>query len=81
MVNKTLVSASSRQKEHFKDSFAEIVKNNMKLKDNYRVQFFDAITKSNYVFNGLDGKSINILAYLTLEETEEYRKLKHSWQD
>ena len=80
MANKILISATSLQKEHFRNVFADIVKDNAKLRNNYTVQFFDSVTKGNYVFNGLDGKSINVLAYLTIEETEKYRKLKQSWQ-
>jgi hypothetical protein len=81
MAIKTLVAANARQKENFINKFADIIKNNAKLKDKYKIQFFDSTTKSNYVFNDLDGKSINVLQSLTLEETEEYKKLKHAWQE
>jgi hypothetical protein len=81
MAAKNLVPASSIQKENFMTSFAGIVKSNDRLRNNYKIQFFDTTSKSNYQFNGLDGKSINVLQFLTLEETEEYRKLKNHWQD
>jgi hypothetical protein len=81
MALKNLVAANSKQKENFISRFADIIKNNAKLKDNYKIQFFDSTTKSNYVINDLNGKSINVLQSLTLEETEEYKKLKHNWQD
>ena len=81
MALKNLVPANSRQKENFITRFADIIKNNAKLKDNYKIQFFDSTSKSNYVINDLNGKSINVLQSLTLEETEEYKKLKHNWQD
>jgi len=78
MVAKT--SASVSQKENFKARFAEIIQNNQDLKDNYSIQFFETAQKSNYSFTGRDGKSLNILSRLTLEETEKYKGLKSSWQ-
>jgi hypothetical protein len=78
MIAKT--SASATQKENFKARFAEIIKNNLDLKGNYSIQFFDTAQKSNYSFTGGDGKSLNILSRLTLEETEKYKGLKSSWQ-
>ena len=72
--------ATAVQKDNFITRFGEIVKNNKELKDNYRVQFFDTASKSNYVINGLNGKSINVLASLSLEEREEYKVLKSDWQ-
>ena len=39
MLNKSVATAS--QKENFKTSFAEIIKNNSKLKDMYTIQFFE----------------------------------------
>jgi len=78
MVVKT--TASAIQKENFKTSFAEIIKNNTKLKDQYSIQFFETAQKSNYGFTGRDGKSLNILSSLSLEETEKYKALKSSWQ-
>ena len=74
-------TASSIQKENFKTRFAEIVKNNIQLKDQYSIQFFDTAVKSNYVFYGLNGKTINILGTLTLTETEQYKILKLDWQN
>ena len=79
MVAKT--TASAVQKENFKSRFAEIVKNNANLKDHYSIQFFETAIKSNYVFYDLNGKTINILAALTLEETEKYKFLKLDWQN
>ena len=79
MVAKT--TASAIQKENFKIRFAEIIKNNSKLKDQYTIQFFETAQKSNYGFTGKDGKSLNILSSLTLEETEKYKVLKTSWQN
>jgi hypothetical protein len=74
-------SATAAQKEGFQIKFSEIVKNNKALSGQYTIQFFDAAGKSNYVFNGLNGKSMNVLVFLTLEEREEYRNLKSDWQD
>ena len=79
MVAKT--TASAIQKENFKAKFAEIVKNNAKLIDQYSIQFFETAQKSNYAFTGRDGKSLNILSSLTLEETEKYKILKSTWQN
>ena len=74
-------TASALQKENFKLKFAEIIKNNENLKDNYSIQFFETAQKSNYGFTGRDGKSLNILSSLTLEESEKYKVLKSSWQN
>lgn len=79
MVNKTVATAI--QKENFKTVFAEIVKDNAKIREQYSIQFFETAQKSNYVFNSRDGKSLNVLSVLTLEEAERYRHLKSSWQD
>jgi hypothetical protein len=79
MVAKT--TASAIQKENFKTRFAEIIANNTNLKDQYSIQFFETAQKSNYGFTGRDGKSLNILSSLTLEEAEKYKVLKSSWQD
>jgi hypothetical protein len=74
-------TASAVQKENFRTRFAEIIKNNAKLKDQYSIQFFETAQKSNYGFTGRDGKSLNILSSLTIEELEKYKVLKTSWQD
>ncbi|MGZ3749836.1 MAG: hypothetical protein ACXVIY_00640 [Mucilaginibacter sp.] len=74
-------TASAVQKENFRTRFAEIIKNNSKLRDQYSIQFFETAQKSNYGFTGRDGKSLNILSSLTLEELEKYKVLKTSWQD
>jgi len=79
MVAKTI--ASTIQKENFRTRFAEIIKNNTNLKGQYSIQFFETAQKSNYGFTGRDGKSLNILPSLTLEETEKYKVLKSSWQN
>jgi hypothetical protein len=79
MVNKTV--ATTIQKENFKAVFAEIVKDNAKIREQYSIQFFETAQKSNYVFNSRDGKSLNVLSVLTLEEADRYRHLKSSWQD
>jgi hypothetical protein len=79
MVAKT--TASAVQKENFKTKFAEIIKDNENLKDKYSIQFFETAQKSNYGFTGRDGKSLNILSSLTLEEAEKYKVLKSSWQN
>ncbi|WP_295673165.1 hypothetical protein [uncultured Mucilaginibacter sp.] len=79
MVAKT--TATAIQKENFKLRFAEIIKNNSNLKDKYTIQFFETAQKSNYVFYGLNGKTINILLALTLEEAEKYKTLKFDWQN
>ena len=79
MVTKT--TASAIQKENFRTKFAEIIKNNVNLRDKYTIQFFETAQKSNYGFTGRDGKSLNILSSLTLEETEKYKILKGSWQN
>jgi len=72
--------ATAVQKETFVSRFGEIVKNNDQLRDNYRVQFFDTASKSNYVINGLNGKSINVLGSLSPDELEKYKLLKSNWQ-
>jgi len=79
MVAKT--TATIIQKENFKTKFAEIIKDNTSLKDQYSIQFFETAQKSNYVFTGRNGKSLNILLSLTLEEAEKYKILKSSWQN
>ena len=79
MVAKT--TASAIQKENFKIRFAEIVKNNTALKDQYSIQFFETAQKSNYGFSGRDGKSLNILSSLSIEEAEKYKVLKINWQN
>jgi hypothetical protein len=79
MVAKT--TASAIQKENFKTRFAEIIKDNANLRDQYSIQFFETAQKSNYGFTGRDGKSLNILSSLTIEETENYKVLKSSWQN
>jgi hypothetical protein len=78
MVAKT--TATAVQKENFKTRFAEIIENNAGLKGQYSIQFFETAQKSNYAFSGRDGKSLNILANLSLEEAEQYKVLKSSWQ-
>lgn len=80
MVAKTTV-ATVVQKEAFKTKFAEIIKNNANLKDQYSIQFFETAQKSNYGFTGKDGKSLNILSSLSLEEAEKYKVLKTTWQN
>jgi len=77
-LNKSVATAS--QKENFKTIFAEITRNNVKIRDQYSIQFFETAQKSNYGFTGRDGKSLNVLSVLTLEEAEKYRLLKSSWQ-
>jgi len=79
MLNKSVATAS--QKENFKTSFAAIIKNNAELRDQYTIQFFETAQKSNYAFSSRNGKSLNILSVLTLEEAEKYRLLKSTWQD
>jgi hypothetical protein len=79
MVAKT--TATILQKENFRTRFAEIIKNNTSLKDQYSIQFFETAQKSNYGFTGRDGKSLNILSSLSLEEAEKYKILKSSWQN
>jgi hypothetical protein len=79
MVAKT--TASAIQKENFRTRFAEIIKDNANLRDQYSIQFFETAQKSNYGFTGRDGKSLNILSSLTVEETENYKVLKSSWQN
>jgi hypothetical protein len=74
-------TATTIQKENFKTRFAEIIKDNTSLKDQYSIQFFETAQKSNYGFTGRDGKSLNILSNLTVEETEKYKVLKSSWQN
>ena len=74
-------TATAIQKENFKTRFAEIIKNNANLRDQYSIQFFETAQKSNYGFTGRDGRSLNILSSLTLEEAEKYKVLKSSWQN
>jgi len=79
IINPTIASAI--QRENFKINFAEIVKNNEKLQGKYSIKFFDISVKTNYVINGLNGKSINVLEFLSSEEIDNYRKLKSNWRD
>jgi hypothetical protein len=79
IINPTIASAI--QRENFKVNFAEIVKNNEKLQGKYSIKFFDISVKTNYVINGLNGKSINVLEFLSSEEIDNYRKLKSNWRD
>lgn len=72
--------ATAAQKENFKIKFAELVQHNEKLSNKYTIQFFDTAAKSNYVINGLDGKSMNVNQHLSLDELEAYRDLKNHWQ-
>jgi len=81
MAAKNPSPATATKKENFVTRFEEIIKDNAKLKDNYKIQFFDTLVKSNYVINGLNGKSINVLESLSFEEREEYKILKSNWQD
>jgi hypothetical protein len=73
-------TATAEQKEKFKARFAEIVSENPLIKDQYTIQFFETLQRSNYAINGKDGKSLNILLSLTEEEAEQYKVLKSSWQ-
>ncbi len=73
------ITATMSQKENFRTRFAEIIKDNANLKDQYSIQFFETAQKSNYGFTGRDGKSLNILPSLTIEETEKYKVLKSTW--
>ena len=53
-LNKSVATAG--QKENFKAIFAEIIRNNAGLRDQYSIQFFETAQKSNYSFTGRDGK-------------------------
>lgn len=80
MAVKIIVPATLKQKNNFITEFAEIVKSNDRLRDKYKILFFDSTSKTNYLINGLDGKSINVLQFMTIEESEQYKKLKSNWQ-
>jgi hypothetical protein len=69
------------QKEAFRTTLAEIVQHNEKLHQKYTVQFFDTAAKTNYVIKGLDGKSMSLRDFLTIEEFDLYLALKNHWQD
>ena len=71
--------ATAIQKENFKTRFADIVKDNEALHNRYSIQFFDTAVKSNYVINGPDGKSINVIQLLSIEEADNYLALKNQW--
>jgi hypothetical protein len=73
--------ATTLQKESFRTTFAEIVQHNEQLHHKYTVQFFDTVAKTNYVINGLNGKSMNVREFLTIEEFDRYLSLKNHWQD
>jgi len=81
MAFKNPTIATSIQKENFKNRFSQIIKKNENLNGKTSIYFFDTATKSNYVINGLDGKSLNVLEFLSLDEREEYRILKSDWLD
>lgn len=72
--------ATAVQKENFKTMFTDIVKENLQLVNQFSIVFFDTNT-TNYVINGLDGKSINVIQYLSEEELENYRTLKNHWRN
>lgn len=72
--------ATAVQKENFKTIFTDIVKENTQLADQFSIVFFDTTT-TNYVINDLDGKSINVIQYLSEEELENYRTLKNRWRN
>jgi uncharacterized protein YpmB len=72
--------ATVSQKENFKTMFEAIVQQNSQLVNQFKIQFFDT-TRTNYVINGLDGKSINVIACMSETELEQYRALKNSWQN
>ncbi|MGF7080075.1 hypothetical protein [Mucilaginibacter sp. UYCu711] len=71
--------ATEFQKENFKTTFEAIVQKNSNLHNQFKIQFFDT-TRTNYVINGLNGKSINVIASMSDEELELYRALKSNWQ-
>jgi len=79
-MNKQQTHATLIQKENFEKEFEGIVKNNDRLRENYKIQFFHISSKTNYVINGNDGRSINVLQELSPEELEQYKALKSSWQ-
>jgi hypothetical protein len=81
MAAKPTAPASQIKKENFIKEFEGIVKNNGQLRDNYKIQFFDTAARTNYVINGLNGKSINVLGDLSPEELERYKALKSNWQN
>jgi hypothetical protein len=71
--------ATANQKENFKATFTNIVKRNAQLINQFSIVFFDT-SRTNYVINGLDGRSINIIDYLSEQELEDYRILKNNWR-
>ena len=73
--------ATAAQKENFKNRFAQIVCHNDSLNNHYTIQFFETAQKSNFAFSSLDGRSLNVLSLMTLEEADLYRQLKSSWQE
>jgi uncharacterized protein YpmB len=73
------IFATESQKENFKTMFQAIVQENINLHNQFKIQFFDT-TRTNYVINGLDGKSINVIASMSDGELELYRALKSNWQ-
>ena len=76
---KTHLPATQAQKDKFISDFAEIVKDNPSFKNNYKIAFFETASKTNYVFNGLNGTSFPILPLLSFEEAEKYKSLKANW--
>jgi hypothetical protein len=80
MATKIQAIATPIQKENFLKEFQEIVKDNDTLRDNYKIQFFDISSKTNYVINSLDGRSLNILSDLSPEELDRYKELKSTWK-
>jgi hypothetical protein len=71
--------ATATKKNNFSTRFAEIVRDNITLNERYTIQFFDTPAASNYVINGLDGKSINVTQLLSDDEMDAYRVLKQEW--
>ena len=71
--------ASQSQRESFTLRFAEIVRHNHRLNGQYTIQFFETAQLSNFAFSDLQGRSLNVLSLMTLEEAELYRRLKSCW--
>jgi hypothetical protein len=74
------ILATAIQKENFKAKFIDIVKRNKQLINQFSIVFFDT-SRTNYVINGLDGRSINVISYLSEEELDDYKILKNNWRD
>jgi hypothetical protein len=65
----------------FKKKFAEIVKNNPILKDNYSITFAEiSPTVTHFYITDKEGKSLEVIKLMSKREYSEYVDLLNSWK-